>query len=68
MLEVSKELLEKLLFHDRLMIKDIARVLKVHRNTVSKWIREFDIDPRMWWYHRPIACLSLNKYLFLGVF
>jgi hypothetical protein len=61
MLEVSKELLEKLLFHDRLMIKDIARELKVHRNTVSKWIKEFDIDTRMWWYHRPIACTECGK-------
>lgn len=58
---ISREQLWQYLIEDRMNMTEVAMKLGVHRNTVNKWCKEWDIDPNLWWKYKRIPCNECGK-------
>lgn len=52
----SREELQKLCLVDRLTESEIADKYEVHRNTISRWKREYEINIKDWWKYQELRC------------
>jgi transposase-like protein len=55
-MEVTKAFLIQKLLIERVEVKQLARELGVHRNTLQKWMKEYEIYLLDWWKYKPIIC------------
>jgi hypothetical protein len=54
--KMTRDELIQLLLVERKTILQVAVIADVHRNTVGKWVREYEIDITQWWRHQPLIC------------
>lgn len=60
---ISKDKLEELLLGQRLTVKEVSDKLRVHRNTLSKLIKKYEIDTTSWWSYQSAYCTQCGVEL-----
>ena len=53
---MTREELVQLLLVERKTIFQVAQKLDVHRNTISNWMKKWDIDITDWWKYQTLTC------------
>ncbi len=56
MMSPTREQLIELLLVERLSVVEAARRLGVHRNTVHRAVKAYEINTKEWWKHQRIHC------------
>lgn len=58
---INRDTLVQLLLIERLTVTEAAVKLGIHRNTLSGYIKDYNIDINSWWYYKPIFCTACKK-------